>query len=108
MRVLTGVIRRPAGLVAAALVAVLVGAGVWMAAPPLAGATDGDVTFSGRGFGHGRGMSQWGSYGFAVDHHADYQAILNHYYGGTALAGDAGNPEIMVELLGMRNRETIV
>ena len=48
--------------------------------------------FTGRGYGHGRGMGQWGAYGFAVDLGADYRAILDHYYGGTSLAGNAGNP----------------
>ena len=39
---------------------------------------------SGRGFGHGIGMSQWGAYGLAR-RGADYSAILSHYYPGTQL-----------------------
>lgn len=101
-------VRRPAALIAAPIVAVLVGTGVWLAGPPAADAADGDVVFSGHGYGHGRGMSQWGAYGFAVDHGSTYDAILNHYYGGTTLARDAGNPTIGVELLGMRARETVI
>jgi stage II sporulation protein D len=46
-----------------------------------------DSTFfiRGGGDGHGIGMSQYGAYGYAL-HGADYQAILAHYYQGTALA----------------------
>jgi SpoIID/LytB domain protein len=108
MRVLSNAIRRPAAVIAAPLVALLVGAGVWMAAPPSAGAAATDLTFNGRGYGHGRGMSQWGAYGYAVDYGSTYQGILNHYYGGTTLAGDAGNPAISVELLSMRGKETVI
>src|SRR5918995_1765273 len=40
--------------------------------------------FSGRGWGHGVGMSQWGAYGFAVRGWT-YDRILAHYYRGTVL-----------------------
>ncbi len=39
---------------------------------------------SGRGWGHGVGMSQWGAYGYAK-HGVGYAAILAHYYPGTRL-----------------------
>ena len=39
---------------------------------------------SGRGWGHGIGMSQWGAYGFA-QRGTTYEAILAHYYRSTAL-----------------------
>ncbi len=42
-------------------------------------------TFSGRGWGHGVGMSQYGAYGRAVAGHS-YQQILNFYYPGTSLS----------------------
>jgi stage II sporulation protein D len=41
-------------------------------------------TIRGAGFGHGVGMSQYGAYGYAL-HGAGYDAILRHYYTGTAL-----------------------
>ena len=41
--------------------------------------------FTGRGFGHGVGMCQVGSYGMAQRGHS-YRAILTHYYSGTELA----------------------
>ena len=39
---------------------------------------------SGRGWGHGVGMAQWGAYGFAREG-ATYDEILAHYYKGTTL-----------------------
>lgn len=44
-----------------------------------------DFVFSGRGYGHGVGMSQWGAQGMAKQGQ-DYRAILTHYYPGTTLA----------------------
>jgi len=42
------------------------------------------LTVSGSGYGHGRGMSQWGAKQLAEEG-ADYQAILHHYYTGVEL-----------------------
>jgi stage II sporulation protein D len=39
---------------------------------------------TGRGWGHGIGMSQWGAYGFA-QRGATYDQIVTHYYRGTTL-----------------------
>ena len=36
----------------------------------------------GRGYGHGRGLSQYGSYGWATVHGWSWQQILDFYYGG--------------------------
>ena len=44
------------------------------------------VVIDGTGYGHGRGMSQWGAYGWAVDEGKSWQWILDHYYGGTTLS----------------------
>ena len=49
----------------------------------------------GVGFGHGRGMSQWGAYGRAMAGH-DYDEILDHYYGGTSMG--TRNGDIRVRL----------
>src|SRR5262249_26336661 len=46
------------------------------------------VSISGHGFGHGRGLSQYGSVGYAVNSGWSWQQILDHYYGGTS----AGSP----------------
>ncbi len=66
------------------------------------------LTFVGHGWGHGRGMGQYGAYGYAVDRGWGYAQILTHYYGGTALAGDAGNPEIGIEILRVGGADTIL
>lgn len=42
------------------------------------------VVFTGHGWGHGLGLSQWGAYGYAK-HGWTYDRILGHYYTGTAL-----------------------
>ena len=56
--------------------------------PPASGGTlakAGGFTFFGSGYGHGLGMSQWGSYGLALDgwNHA---RILKNFYRGTKVA----------------------
>lgn len=55
------------------------------------------ITIEGRGWGHGRGLSQWGSLGYAVDHGWTSAQILDHYYGGTT-AGTAEPTELDVHL----------
>jgi stage II sporulation protein D len=42
------------------------------------------LVFTGHGWGHGIGMSQWGAYGYAL-HGWSYEEILAHYYSGTTL-----------------------
>lgn len=39
----------------------------------------GKVTFTGKGYGHGVGMSQWGAYGMA-DEGSTYEQIIAHYF----------------------------
>jgi stage II sporulation protein D len=54
--------------------------------------TQGSYTFTGAGYGHGVGMSQWGACVLAKSG-ADYRQILEHYYPGTELAlWDNQNP----------------
>ena len=65
------------------------------------------VVVDGVGNGHGRGLSQWGSYGWAVNYGRDWQWILDHYYGGTTL-GDAANDRITVRLLALDDQQTAV
>jgi stage II sporulation protein D len=45
--------------------------------------------FTGKGFGHGVGMSQWGAQGMALGG-SSYQQILAHYYIGTTLVAVGG------------------
>ena len=42
------------------------------------------LAFTGHGWGHGLGLSQWGAYGYAK-HGWTYDRILAHYYTGTEL-----------------------
>lgn len=47
------------------------------------------IVFSGNGYGHRVGMSQWGMQGMALAG-SNYEEILRHYYRGTALTKFAG------------------
>ncbi|AZG46864.1 Amidase enhancer [Gordonia insulae] len=57
-----------------------------------------ELTLIGHGLGHGRGLGQWGAYGYARKGWSAAQ-ILRHYYGGTT-AGKVDRPEISVILTG--------
>ena len=47
----------------------------------------------GHGWGHGRGMGQYGALGYAsAPYNWNYAQILGHYYGGTRLAGASEAP----------------
>jgi stage II sporulation protein D len=67
---------------------------------PLANPT---FAISGRGWGHGVGMSQYGAYGFAL-RGVGYQQIVAHYYRGTTL-GKA--PVARVRVLLVEGRKTL-
>ena len=68
--------------------------------PPAAPAdsTTGEAVFavSGRGWGHGVGLAQWGAFGQAKEGRT-YDQILAHYYTGTEL-GRAGKTDVRVLL----------
>ena len=51
---------------------------------------------SGRGWGHGVGMAQWGAYGYAQQGYS-YDEILAHYYKGTTI-GQASVTKVRVFL----------
>ena len=50
---------------------------------------------SGRGWGHGIGMSQYGAQGFAL-HGWTHQQILAHYYQGTSLGTKTGSVRVLL------------
>jgi stage II sporulation protein D len=50
---------------------------------------------SGRGWGHGIGMSQYGAQGFAL-HGRTHQQILEHYYSGTTLGVKTGSVRVLL------------
>src|SRR5213082_2251677 len=58
------------------------------------------LVFSGHGWGHGVGMSQYGAYGYA-QHGSSFDQILSHYYPGTTL-GPAPVSKIRVLLADKR------
>ena len=103
-------------LVGIALAVALTGAAPAAGAAPeggrapgaVAAVTTGEISFIGHGWGHGRGMGQYGALGYAVDDGWAYDRILLHYYGGTRLAGDAGNSAMSVELTRLTAKDTIV
>ncbi len=69
--------------------------------------TAGEAVFalSGRGWGHGVGLSQWGAYGQAKEGRT-YDEILAHYYLGTKL-GRASKNEVRVLLAEGRRAVTV-
>ncbi len=60
---------------------------------------------SGRGWGHGVGMAQWGAYGYAQQGYS-YDEILAHYYRGTTI-GPASINKVRVFLAQGRSRLTV-
>lgn len=70
------------------------------------------IQIEGRGYGHGRGMSQYGSYGYATVYGWSWDAILNFYYGGATgnTLGSLADPgqEMTTWLSAMNNAQTAV
>lgn len=70
------------------------------------------IVVNGRGYGHGRGMSQYGSYGWATTYGWSWQQILDFYYGGPTgnTIAPLANPaqEMTVWLSAMNNAQTAV
>lgn len=55
----------------------------------------GVAVVTGRGWGHGTGMSQWGAHGLAANG-ATYEEILGHYYAGITVGPAEAPPSIEV------------
>jgi SpoIID/LytB domain protein len=66
------------------------------------------LRITGRGYGHGRGLGQWGAYGYATQLGWSYRQILEHFYGGTAAGAISPQSAIGVRLLAMDNKVLIV
>lgn len=62
--------------------ALLLGVCVLLVLPAVARA---DVRFTGHGWGHGVGLSQWGAYGYALQEERDFRWIIGHYFPQTEL-----------------------
>ncbi|MFB3738192.1 MAG: SpoIID/LytB domain-containing protein [Candidatus Velamenicoccus archaeovorus] len=63
-------------------------------------------TFYGGGYGHGLGMSQWGTYGLARAGWS-HQEILTHYYSGTEVGPVEGPKTLRIGLLQGAGRVTL-
>ena len=82
--------------VAAMLVAWVVAASILVPAAPASAQSAPDViTLEGRGFGHGRGMGQYGALGYAVDIGWTYDQILDHFYSNTTFGDPV--PDDLIE-----------
>ena len=93
----------------AALLAVAVAAPLLVSvapAPPAVAYPAANVELRGHGFGHGRGMGQYGSLGYALGGWP-YSQILDYYYGGT-VAGNVGDSLMSVRILRLDGLETVV
>jgi stage II sporulation protein D len=77
-------------VVVAAMVAAVV-------ATPAQAETPDSLTFTGRGYGHGRGMGQWGAKAIA-ERGRSYTTILRYYYDGITIAKLASEPAIRVHV----------
>jgi stage II sporulation protein D len=67
--------------------------------PCAAAASAQDLVITGAGNGHGVGMSQDGALGYA-EHGFSYQAILSHYYTGTAIGQAPAGARVRVLIKG--------
>ena len=66
------------------------------------------VVLDGGGNGHGVGLSQWGAYGYAVDHGWTAAQILDHYYGGTEASSVPLDSTVRVRLTNLDDAQTAV
>ncbi len=98
--------RRAALVLGASLVVAVLGAGTVPPTVMTVTAASGQLGITGQGFGHGRGLGQWGALGYAVDHGWSSRRIVDHYYSGTTSA-QVGNPGIGVELLSLAGRDLV-
>ncbi len=75
-----------------------------LAAPAAQAATS--LVLRGAGFGHGVGMSQYGTLGFS-QHGWDYRRILGYYYQGTAIGKLGAAPPVRVLLRSGHSRYSV-
>lgn len=76
-------------------------------APVSTPAAPNSLDLVGHGWGHGRGMGQYGALGYALDHGWSTGTILGHFYGDTA-PGTIGNNVITVQMKKRTGQSTIV
>jgi SpoIID/LytB domain protein len=93
-----------------ALLVVLAGTlgGFGLRPVPASAAVPQEIQVDGHGWGHGRGLGQFGALGYAVDHGWSGTMILDHYYGGTVTSTMGSSPDQRVLLTGMDGRNLTV
>lgn len=65
-------------------------------APPASAAGPASVTLDGRGWGHGKGLSQYGAQNAASKHGQTSRQILDFYYPGTRVGAAGGNLRVLL------------
>lgn len=104
-------IRRPLATLVALLVGGLVAPLVTAPTAPAQTAPT-TVTITGHGWGHGRGLSQYGALGyangFATGTPWTHDQILSHFYGGTASASVSTTTPVTVWLKARDNTDLVV
>lgn len=91
--------------VLAALVVVASVAALKTAPPSRADTT---LNFYGHGWGHGRGMGQYGALGYAINSGWSTAQILGHYYGGTSAGSVDPASQMSVRMTAVDAQPTIV
>ena len=98
--------RRPAAFV------VLVSVVALMVAPSMVGRQDARAAealdLRGHGWGHGRGLGQYGALGYALNHSWTAAQILGHFYSNTQPGTIDANSPITVRMTGRDGQSTIV
>lgn len=64
-------------------------------AAPAPAAAAAEFDLAGRGWGHGKGMSQWGAQG-AASRGLSFRQIVNFYYPGTRVGSTTGNIRVLI------------
>src|SRR3954469_24561327 len=95
--------RLAAGFAASVLLLALL---VVPGAAPVAAYPSDTVALAGHGFGHGRGMGQFGALGYALKG-TSYPDTLSHFYSNTT-AGGIGNDLVTVQLVANDGLDAIV
>jgi SpoIID/LytB domain protein len=75
---------------------------------PVAAAVPQQIRVDGHGWGHGRGMGQFGALGYAINAGWSGSMILDRYYGGTVTSTMSSSPDQRVLLTGMDGRTATV
>ena len=95
-------------LLAAAVLALLACTPATADAAPAQSSPGETVRIGGHGWGHGRGMGQYGALGYATEHGWSWQQITDHFYGGTSLGNLPPGRHEDVLLKGYSGRETLI